>query len=149
MPPEKSKGRPKGSLNKNPKPPRTEPRDSKKYWDTYWIKNRERINQKQRERYWADRDSKLAYNRQWASEHKDYWKERYHRKREEQRVTEYERVRALLGNLKNWSWDVEPQFRIEKEDSDALQHYVKDLEKERNKLSQMVNELEGKLYAKE
>lgn len=32
-----------------------------------------------------------------------------------------ERIRALIGNLKNWSWDVEPQFRIEKEDAEALQ----------------------------
>lgn len=35
-----------------------------------------------------------------------------------------ERVRALLGNLKNWSWDVNPQFRIEKEDADALREYL-------------------------
>ncbi len=34
--------------------------------------------------------------------------------------TNEERVRALLVNLKNWSWDVEPQYRIEKEDADAL-----------------------------
>ena len=26
----------------------------------------------------------------------------------------------MIGNLKNWSWDVYPQFRIEKEDADAL-----------------------------
>ena len=41
-------------------------------------------------------------------------------------MTSKERVRALLGNLKNWSWDVEPQFRIEKEDADALREYLKD-----------------------
>lgn len=35
-----------------------------------------------------------------------------------------ERVRALLGNLKNWSWDINPQFRIEKEDADALREYL-------------------------
>ena len=27
----------------------------------------------------------------------------------------------MIGNLKNWSWDVYPQFRIEKEDAEALQ----------------------------
>ena len=32
-----------------------------------------------------------------------------------------ERVRALIGNMKNWSWDVEPKFQIEKEDAAALQ----------------------------
>ena len=37
-----------------------------------------------------------------------------------------ERVRALLGNLKNWSWDVEPQFKIEREDSEALLEFLKD-----------------------
>lgn len=41
-------------------------------------------------------------------------------------MTNEERIRALVGNLKNWSWDVEPQFRIEKEDADALLRYFKD-----------------------
>ena len=36
-------------------------------------------------------------------------------------MTKKERIRALIGNLKNWSWDVHPQFRIEKEDAEALQ----------------------------
>ena len=36
-------------------------------------------------------------------------------------MTKAERIRALIGNLKNWSWDVTPQFRIEKEDAEALQ----------------------------
>ena len=31
-----------------------------------------------------------------------------------------ERIRALIGNLKNWSWDVIPYYRIEKEDAIAL-----------------------------
>jgi len=36
-------------------------------------------------------------------------------------MTKAERIRALIGNLKNWSWDVTPQFRIEIEDAEALQ----------------------------
>ena len=32
-----------------------------------------------------------------------------------------DRIRALISNLKNNSWDIFPQFRIEKEDADALQ----------------------------
>lgn len=46
-----------------------------------------------------------------------------------------ERIRALVGNVKNWSWDIYPQFRLEKEDADALQdleaikEYVKEKEK--------------------
>lgn len=26
-----------------------------------------------------------------------------------------------MGNLRNWTWDVSPQFRIEREDAEALQ----------------------------
>ncbi len=72
------------------------------YWENYSRENRQKLNQKSRERYY--------------------------RKKEEKMLTNRERVRALLGNLKNWSWDVEPQFRVEKEDSDALRAYVKYLE---------------------
>ena len=36
-------------------------------------------------------------------------------------MTKMERIRALIGNLKNWDWTVYPQFSIEKEDADALQ----------------------------
>ena len=35
-------------------------------------------------------------------------------------MTNEERVRALLVNLKQQTWDVEPQYRIEKEDAQAL-----------------------------
>lgn len=35
-------------------------------------------------------------------------------------LTEKERLRALFGNLKNHSWDVYPQFRLEKEDAEVL-----------------------------
>lgn len=35
-------------------------------------------------------------------------------------LTMEERIRALIGNLKNWDWTVYPQYRIEKEDSEAL-----------------------------
>lgn len=34
-----------------------------------------------------------------------------------------ERIRALIGNLKNWSWDVIPVFKIEREDAIALLNY--------------------------
>ena len=40
----------------------------------------------------------------------------------------------MIGNLKNWSWDVYPQFKLEKEDADALQdieavkEYIKEKE---------------------
>ena len=35
-------------------------------------------------------------------------------------MSDKERIRALLGNIKNWSWDVFPKFPIEKEDAEAL-----------------------------
>ena len=41
-------------------------------------------------------------------------------------LTTKERIRSLVGNLKNWSWDVNPQFRIEKEDADALIEYFRE-----------------------
>ena len=41
-------------------------------------------------------------------------------------LTNVERVRALLGNLKNHPWDIYPQFKVEKEDAEALREYLKD-----------------------
>jgi len=35
-------------------------------------------------------------------------------------LTDEERIRALICNLKNWDWSVLPQFRLEKEDGEAL-----------------------------
>ena len=35
-------------------------------------------------------------------------------------LTNEERIRALIGNLKNWDWSIFPQFRLEKEDAAAL-----------------------------
>lgn len=54
-----------------------------------------------------------------------------------------ERIRALIGNLKNWSWDIEPQFRIEKEDAEALQdlealkEYIEEREKYINRAKEL------------
>lgn len=35
-------------------------------------------------------------------------------------LTDEERIRALKGNLKNWDWGINPQYRLEKEDAEAL-----------------------------
>ena len=35
-------------------------------------------------------------------------------------LTNEERIRALICNLKNMDWTVNPQYRIEKEDAAAL-----------------------------
>lgn len=39
-------------------------------------------------------------------------------------LSNLERIRALMGNIKNWSWDIYPKFTIHREDAEAL----KDLE---------------------
>ena len=51
-----------------------------------------------------------------------------------------------MGNLKNWSWSVEPQFRIEHEDSDAIRSYVEELQNEVYNLKQRVEELEKRTF---
>ena len=45
-------------------------------------------------------------------------------------ITNEERLRAFFGNLKNWSWDVSPQFKIEKEDAEVLLNATKELQQE-------------------
>lgn len=40
-------------------------------------------------------------------------------------LTVMERVRAILVNIKEYSWDVHPTFKLEKEDADALLEYLK------------------------
>lgn len=54
-----------------------------------------------------------------------------------------ERIRALVGNIKNWSWDVYPKFTLNKEDADALQdinalkEYIAERERYAETLSDM------------
>lgn len=57
-------------------------------------------------------------------------------------MTNKERIRSLIGNLKNHSWDVFPQFRIEQEDAvalqdlEALKEYISEKEKYMDKENQ-------------
>lgn len=44
-------------------------------------------------------------------------------------LTNEERIRALTGNLKNWDWTVNPQYRIEKEDAQALLKVLEEITK--------------------
>lgn len=41
-------------------------------------------------------------------------------------LTTEERIRAIIGNIKNWSWDIYPKFELEKEDATALMEFLKD-----------------------
>ena len=45
-------------------------------------------------------------------------------------LTNEERLRALLGNIKNWSWDVYPKFSIDKDDAIALLEHFNVLAKQ-------------------
>ena len=56
-------------------------------------------------------------------------------------MTKMERIRALIGNLKNWDWTVHPQFPVEKEDAEALQDIdaIKEYIKEREKYGKGVH----------
>lgn len=47
-------------------------------------------------------------------------------------LTTEERIRALIGNIKNWSWDIYPKFSIDKEDAIALLDYLKRLSNDSN-----------------
>lgn len=57
-------------------------------------------------------------------------------------MTNKERIRSLIGNLKNHSWDVFPKFRIEQEDAvalqdlEALKEYISEKEKYMDKENQ-------------
>ena len=44
-------------------------------------------------------------------------------------MTETERLKALKGNLKNWDWTVFPQFKLEKEDGQALLNLLQSIGK--------------------
>ena len=44
-------------------------------------------------------------------------------------LTKEERLRALIGNLKNNTCDVFPKFPIEKEDAEVLIEYYREKEK--------------------
>lgn len=41
-------------------------------------------------------------------------------------LSKEERIRALIGNLKNIDWSVTTQFRLEREDGAALIEYFRD-----------------------
>lgn len=47
-------------------------------------------------------------------------------------LTNEERIRALLGNLKNWDWSIFPQYRLEKEDAAALMELLNNAKEKNN-----------------
>ena len=54
-------------------------------------------------------------------------------------ITNVDRIRSLVSNGKNWSWDVFPQMPIEREeaaalqDLEALKKYIKEREEYANR----------------
>ena len=103
----------------------------------WYKKNRKKVLNQQKKRD-AMRDRK-TYSKEYYLSHKEHCKEKnrrnYLRRKERMRImNNKERIRALIGNIKNWSWDVYPQFKLEKEDAEALRDiealkaYIKELE---------------------
>lgn len=67
--------------------------------------------------------NRTEYMKKYYLEHKQEKHEKYLKRRYRKKVmTEMERIRALIGNLKNWDWTIFPQFKLEKEDAVALQN---------------------------
>lgn len=106
-------------LKKQKKADEIRDRKSKQYYKA----NKERILTANLERYYKNREERLRKQREYYQRNKVEINKR--RKEKRMVLTNTERVRALLGNLKNWSWDVNPQFRIEKEEAEALITFVK------------------------
>lgn len=101
---------------------RDEKRDRSTINKDYYQNHIDEFKVRRRASYVKNRDKQLQDAKDYYAKHKD----EINRKRKEQRrikkiMDNKERIRALIGNLKNWSWDVHPQFRIEKEDALALQ----------------------------
>ncbi len=38
----------------------------------------------------------------------------------EEKQKKWDRITAVLNNLKDWSWDVIPQYKVEKEDAEVI-----------------------------
>ena len=93
---------------------------------------------KERKKY-----DRKPYYKQWYAENRVALAERrranYFKKKEQRMLNNKERIRALIGNLKHHDWDLFPQFRLEKEDAEALrdtqalQEYINDKAKNRVK----------------
>lgn len=59
-------------------------------------------------------------------------------------LTHKERIRAFINNLKNNDWTVNSQFRVEKEDAEALQDLeaLKEYIYEKENPREILNELQ-------
>lgn len=97
-------------LRKQKKADAIRDRKSKQYYE----ENKERILAANNKRYWDNVEERRRKAREYYHKHK----EEILRRRK--MLTKEERLRALLGNIKNWSWDVYPKFSIDKEDAQAL-----------------------------
>lgn len=65
------------------------------------------------------------------AEHYDRMEEKQgmrHIPTEKEKQKKWDRITAVLNNLKDWSWDVIPQYKIEKEDAEVI---IEALERQR------------------
>ena len=55
-------------------------------------------------------------------------------------LTELERARSCKGNIKNWSWDVEPCYKLYEEEGRAIVAYINQLENRIKELEEQIGE---------
>lgn len=100
----------------------------KAYYKEWYEANKDELAIKRKARYEANK-AEISRKRS----------EQYY-KRKEEIMTHKERIRALIGNLKNHNWDIFTTFEIDKEDAEALrdtqalQEYIND--KAKNKVKE-------------
>ena len=96
--------------------------DRSAYSKRFYAENKEKFKKKRRESYVKNHDKQLASSNAYYAKNKDEVNRKRREKRRLKKVMDnQERIRALVGNIKNWSWDIFPQFKLEKEDAIALQ----------------------------
>lgn len=105
-------------LKKQKKADEIRDRKSKEYYES----NKERILAANNARYWNNVEERRRKAREYYQQHKQQiqWRRRM--------LTNEERIRALVGNIKNWSWDIYPKFSLDEEDAKALLEHFRLLE---------------------
>lgn len=52
-----------------------------------------------------------------------------------------EKIRAIKGNIRNWTWSVFPTFKLEKEEALELINYIDDHERKDRLLEHVITDL--------
>ena len=116
-------------------------RDRKTYTKSQYLARKTEFKEKRKEQYQKHKEKQLGASKAYYWQHREeIAMKRKEKRRKEKIMTNAERIRSLITNLKNNSWDVFPQFRIEKEDAMALQDFeaLKEYVTEREKYAERV-----------